>query len=127
MTGRGRRALVVEDDALSLELLSDILGSGGWSVTAVASGEEAVAAASRSPPDLVLLDIGLPGIDGRETMRRLRRLPETAGAAVVAVTAQAMAGDAERALAEGFDGYLTKPLDTRGLLRVLDAILTRRR
>jgi CheY-like chemotaxis protein len=126
VSGSARRVLVVEDDPMSRELLADILSASGWSVTPVESGEEALVAAASQELDLVLLDIGLPGIDGFETVRRLRSLPATRRVPIVAVTALAMTGDAERALAEGFDAYLTKPLDTRGLVRAVEAIVSRR-
>ncbi len=116
------RALVVEDDPLSAELVTDLLEAAGWLVRLAVSGEAAVAVAREEPADVVLLDIGLPGMDGHATMRALRAMPATAGATIIAVTAQAMRGDAERAIAEGFDGYVTKPVDTKRLVQAIEAI-----
>ncbi len=120
-----RTVLVVEDDPQSLELITDVLTDAGWRVRAAVSGEQAILEATAEPPDLILLDIGLPGIDGNATMRALRGDARTAGLPMVAVTAQAMTGDAERAIAAGFDGYLTKPIDVRGLPTEIEAILQR--
>jgi CheY-like chemotaxis protein len=119
--------LVVEDDALSAELIVEVLRLGGWSVRHERSGEAGVAAAQARVPRVVLLDLGLPGIDGFETMRLLRADARTADVVIVAVTAQAMTGDAERAIATGFDDYLTKPISTRSLLPRLEAALARRK
>jgi len=79
------------------------------------SGEQGVTLAREAPPDLVLMDLGLPGMDGTEALRLLRESPTTARIPVVAVTAYAMPADRERSRAAGFDGYLTKPLDVLAL------------
>lgn len=109
------KVLVVEDNALNLKLVRDVLEHAGYDVTAADTGEQGVAAAASEPPDLVLLDLQLPGIDGHETLRRLRDgvLPD--GVPVVAVTALAMAEDHDRARRAGFDGYLEKPISPRSL------------
>ncbi|HEU4337275.1 MAG TPA: response regulator [Nocardioides sp.] len=109
------KVLVVEDNALNLKLVRDVLEHAGYDVTAADTGERGVAAAASEPPDLVLLDLQLPGIDGHETLRRLRDgvLPD--GVPVVAVTALAMAEDHDRARRAGFDGYLEKPISPRSL------------
>jgi len=118
--------LVIEDDPLSAELIMELLRAAGWNVRLEATGEAGIQAARALVPALVLLDLGLPGIDGYETMRVLRADPRTAGIAIVAVTAQAMTGDAERAIAAGFNDYLTKPIDTRKLMLRLTSLLARR-
>ena len=109
------KVLVVEDNALNLKLVRDVLEHAGYDVAAATTGELGVASASTEPPDLVLLDLQLPGIDGHETLRRLRDgvLPD--GVPVVAVTALAMAEDRDRAQRAGFDGYLEKPISPRSL------------
>jgi two-component system cell cycle response regulator DivK len=107
--------LVVEDNDRNLKLVRDVLEHAGYRVLVATSGEDGVALAVEQPPDLVLLDLGLPGIDGHEALRRLRASPRTRSLPVVAVTAYAMAADRERALRAGFDGYLDKPLDVRAL------------
>lgn len=107
--------LVVEDNDRNLKLVRDVLEHAGFRVVAASSGETGVDLAVEQPPDLVLLDLGLPGIDGHEALRRLRASPRTRALPVVAVTAYAMAADRARALEAGFDGYLEKPLDVRSL------------
>jgi two-component system, cell cycle response regulator DivK len=111
----GATILVVEDNDRNLKLVRDVLEFAGFHVVVATSGEAGVDLAVEQPPDLVLLDLGLPGIDGHEALRRLRASPRTRSLPVVAVTAYAMAADRARALAAGFDGYLDKPLDVRSL------------
>ena len=105
--------LVVEDNERNLKLLRDVLEYAGYDVRAARTGEDGVALAVKEPPDLVLMDLQLPGIDGTEALRRLRKNPRTADIPVVAVTAQAMKQDRERALEAGFNGYVTKPISVR--------------
>jgi len=109
------RVLVIEDNALNLKLVRDVLEHAGYTVRSATSGELGLEAAAIEPPDLVLLDLQLPGIDGHETLRRLRHDGLHAGVPVVAVTALAMTEDRERAAAAGFDGYLEKPISPRAL------------
>lgn len=123
----GHRVLVVEDNKLNLKLIRDILVFQGYEVVEAHSGEEGVALARSSAPDLVLMDLQLPGMDGYETLRHLRADPGIGGLPVVAVTAFAMVDDRERALAAGFDGYLAKPLSIRTLPAQLAAIMTAER
>lgn len=109
------RILVIEDNALNLKLVRDVLEHAGHVVGSAATGELGVRAAATEPPDLVLLDLQLPGIDGHETLRRLREEVLADGVPVVAVTALAMEEDRERARRSGFDGYLEKPISPRAL------------
>ena len=112
--------LVVEDNERNLKLLRDLLEYEGYDVRVARTGEDAVTLAVKDPPDLVLMDLQLPGIDGIEALRRLRESPRTADIPVVAVTAQAMKQDRERAMEAGFDGYVEKPISVRafpGLVR----------
>lgn len=111
----GSRILVVEDNDLNLRLVRDVLQHAGYVVVEARTGEQGVALAQDDPPDLILMDLGLPGIDGTEALRELRSSPITASVPVVAVTAFAMAEDRQRTLSAGFDGYLTKPLGVRAL------------
>lgn len=122
----GTEVLVIEDDPLSAELIVELLRMAGLSVRLERSGEAGLEAALAHAPTVVLMDLGLPGIDGFETMRLLRADARTAHIVIVAVTAQAMSGDADRAIAAGFDEYLTKPISTRSLLPRLQAALARR-
>lgn len=103
--------LVVEDNARNMKLVCDVLRATGYRALEAATGERALELAAEHEPDLVLMDIQLPDIDGVETLRRLRADERTAVIPVLALTAQAMDGDRERFLAAGFDGYLSKPVD----------------
>ena len=93
-----------------MQILTDYLGAQGYGVIAAADGFLALELAQESPPDLILMDIQLPGMDGFETIRRLRGLPGLVSTPIIAITALAMSGDPERCLAAGANGYLSKPL-----------------
>jgi len=112
----GERILVVEDNEKNMKLFRDVLGATGYRTVEATTGGEAVLLATEQAPDLVLMDIQMPGVDGVEALRRLRADERTAAIPVLAVTAQAMQGDRERFLAEGFDGYLSKPVNVRELI-----------
>lgn len=114
--------LVVDDNALNCRLLAILLERAGHRVVTVRSGEAALERLSAEPFDLVLMDMQMPGLDGLETTRRIRALPDPARAAtpVVAVTANAMAGDERRCRESGMDGYLTKPVDGATLLATVE-------
>ena len=119
----GARILVVEDNPLNLKLVRDVLGAAGYDVVSATSGEDGLRMATEHPPDLVLMDLQLPGIDGAETMRRLRDGPLADYVPVIAVTAFAMAGDQADAARAGFDGYLEKPISVRGLVGEVQGFL----
>jgi CheY-like chemotaxis protein len=121
-----RRILVVEDNPLNLKLVRDVLTASGYEVIAAVTGEEGVGVAEKSRPDLILMDIQLPGIDGYEALRQLRSVPELADVPVIAVTAFAMSEDRERATREGFDGYLGKPITVSALPSQVAEFLNRR-
>jgi two-component system, cell cycle response regulator DivK len=110
-----RRILVVEDNPLNLKLVRDVLGFAGYDVVEATSGEEGLRMAEKDPPDLVLMDLQLPGIDGTETLHRLRQGAQGRAVPVIAVTAFAMPEDRVRAAAAGFDGYIEKPISVREL------------
>jgi CheY-like chemotaxis protein len=103
--------LVVDDNPASRELLHDALSGTTCRVVEADSGRAGVAKIHELYPDLILMDIQMPGMDGYAALREIRRDPETAALPVVAITAYAQRGDRERTLAAGFDGYLSKPLD----------------
>jgi two-component system, cell cycle response regulator DivK len=107
--------LVVEDNERNLKLVRDVLQFAGYDVVEARSGEQGVALANECSPDLVLMDIQLPHMDGAEALQRLRESPETRTIPVVALTAFAMREDREQALRAGFDGYLEKPISVRDL------------
>ena len=105
--------LVVEDNDRNLKLLRDVLEYAGYEVRTARTAEDGITLAVGDPPDLVLMDLQLPGIDGIEALHRLRGSQRTAGIPVVAVTAQAMKEDRERVLQAGFNGYVEKPISVR--------------
>jgi len=107
----GQLVLVVEDNEKNMKLFRDVLQAKGYRTLEATSGEQALALAAEHGPDLILMDIQLPGMDGRAALRRIREQEQTAGTAIVALTAQAMLGDREAFLADGFDGYISKPID----------------
>jgi two-component system, cell cycle response regulator DivK len=107
----GERVLVVEDNEKNMKLFRDVLLATGYRTLEAATGGQAVELAAEHAPDLVLMDIQLPDIDGVEALTRLREDERTASIPVLALTAQAMHGDQERFLAAGFDGYISKPVN----------------
>ena len=110
------RILIVDDDRYNRQLLQDLLVHGGFDVTLAQNADEAWQALAQGLPDLVLMDIRLGGGSGEALMRRIRTRPDGQRLVILAVTASAMAGDRERLLAAGFDGYYSKPLELRRLL-----------
>ena len=112
----GERILLVEDNAMNMKLLRDVLVVTGYRTLEATTGAEAVELAAAHEPDLVLMDIQLPDIDGVQALHRLRADDRTAAIPVLAVTAQAMQGDRQEFLAAGFDGYVSKPVNVRELL-----------
>ena len=107
----GERILVVEDNEKNMKLFRDVLAATGYRTLEATTGGEAVDLSTHRTPDLVLMDIQLPDMDGVAALTRLRADGRTASIPVLALTAQAMHGDRERFLAAGFDGYLSKPVD----------------
>ena len=107
----GAQILVVEDNGKNMKLFRDVLLAKGYRTLEATTGEAAVALAVEHSPDLVLMDIQLPDIDGVAALGRLRADGRTASLPVLALTAQAMEGDRERFLAAGFDGYVSKPVN----------------
>jgi CheY-like chemotaxis protein/pyrroloquinoline quinone (PQQ) biosynthesis protein C len=106
-----KRILVVDDNATNLKLFTFLLASPAHDVRTATNAREALAVLEAFLPDLILMDIQLPDIDGLELTRQLRRSPRTCDTTIVAVTAYAMKGDAERARAAGVDGYISKPIE----------------
>ena len=119
------RILVAEDNAVNRELLRELLEARGYSVSEACDGQEALHVIEQSLPELLLLDIGMPVLDGFAVIRKIRENPRLAPLPVVAVTAYAMRGDREKILASGFDGYLSKPLNPSSLTQELDRLLTK--
>jgi CheY-like chemotaxis protein len=118
--------LVVDDNPINLKLVSDLLAFEGYRVLKAEDGEQAAASVEAEPPDLILLDVDLPGIDGLTLTKRLKSDVRTGGIIIVALTAFAMKADRQRAMAAGCDAYVTKPIDTRGLPGQVAQLLQRR-
>lgn len=121
------KILVVDDDARNLRLAVAALEQAGHDVLRAGSAVEGIEAAFAHVPDLVLMDVQMPDVDGIAALRRLRADLRTAALKVVALTALAMKGDAERLLAEGFDGYLEKPIRYKEFLASVAALMEGRK
>jgi two-component system cell cycle response regulator DivK len=120
----GHRILVVEDNPLNLKLVRDVLTASGYEVVEAQTGEDGVSLAADCAPDLVLMDLQLPGIDGYEALRLIREDPRVGEVPIVALTAFAMREDRERTARAGFDGYLSKPISVRDLPAQVGDFLT---
>ena len=117
------RILYVEDNEDNIYMLRRRLERKGIEVIVAQDGEQGIAAAARERPDLILMDLSLPVIDGWEAARRLKSSPETAAIPIIALSAHAMTGDRERALAAGCEDYDTKPVDLASLMAKIAALL----
>jgi two-component system, cell cycle response regulator DivK len=111
-----KRILVVEDQQDNRRILRDLLGNAGYELIEAESGEEALTAVEAQRPDLILMDIQLPVMDGYEATRRIRSNPELKSIPIIAVTSYALSGDEAKALAAGCTAYITKPFSPRALL-----------
>jgi CheY-like chemotaxis protein len=120
------RLLLIEDNELNRDALGRLLARHGHTVLAARDGAEGVELALQAQPDLILMDLGLPLIDGHEATRMLRATPATAGIPVIALTAHAMDSDREQALAAGCDAFETKPVVLPRLLALIERLLSRR-
>jgi len=116
--------LIAEDNAVNRELLRELLEMRGHTVTEACDGEEALRMLEQTQPDLLLLDIGMPLLDGFGVVQQIRENPRFGSLPVVAVTAYAMQGDREKILSSKFDGYLSKPVNARSLGEELDRLLS---
>ena len=120
------RILIVEDNELSRDMLSRRLTKRGYEVATAADGEEGVAKASTDEPDLILMDLAMPVLDGWEATRRIKAADRTAAIPVIGLSAHAMADDADRARGVGCDDFDTKPVELPRLLSKIEALLARR-
>ena len=111
-----KRILVVEDTEDNRQIIRDLLSSVGYELIEAVDGAEGVVVAQRERPDLILMDIQLPEIDGYEATRRIRAIPELARTPIIAVTSYALSGDEAKTRAAGCDGYVAKPFSPRQLL-----------
>jgi two-component system cell cycle response regulator DivK len=123
----GEHILIVEDNPKNLKLLRDVLQFRGYVISAAETGEAGVALAQAEPPALILMDIQLPGMDGREAAQVLKADANTRHIPIIALTAFAMKGDRERLLAEGFDGYISKPINIKDISQVVAQYLSGQR
>lgn len=115
--------LIVEDDHSNMRLLEMILKSKGYSLLKATDGEEALRTAIQERPDLIIMDIQLPKMNGMAVTKKLRELPEFRHTPIIAITAFAMKGDRERVIEAGCDDYLPKPINTRELPEIIAAML----
>ncbi|MES2973616.1 MAG: response regulator [Pseudomonadota bacterium] len=120
------RILIIEDNVANMKLASLLLHNAGHSVLRAVDAESGLTLAQSALPDLILMDLQLPGIDGLAATALLKRTPATSGIPVVALTALAMKEDQEKARAAGCDAYISKPLRYRELYAVMDDLLARR-
>ncbi len=116
------KILLVEDNEMNRDMLSRRLSRRNHQIVLAVTGGEAIAAAGTEMPDLILMDLGLPEIDGWEAIRRLKAAPATAGIPIIALTAHAMAGEREKAFQAGADDYDTKPVEFARLLEKIEAL-----
>ncbi|HAS53025.1 MAG TPA: response regulator [Nitrospiraceae bacterium] len=121
-----KKVLIVEDNKDNLRLITYALQRAGYEVVPAETGEDGVLAAGQETPDFIIMDINLPGMDGIETTRRIREMQSTAEVPIIAITSYAMAGDRERILDAGCDGYLEKPIDPIRIVAQIEQMLTRR-
>lgn len=119
----GEKILVVEDNQMNLELASDLLEAHGYRVVPAKGGREALEVAQREQPDLILMDLQLPEMDGLEATRLLKQGESTKHIIVVALTAHAMLGDEEKTREAGCSGYIPKPINTREFAGVIAGFL----
>jgi CheY-like chemotaxis protein len=119
------KILIVEDNEMNRDMLSRRLIRRGYQIVMAVDGAEGIAAAQAENPDLVLMDMSLPVVDGWEAARRLKAEPLTRAIPIIGLTAHAMAGDREKAIGAGCDDYDTKPVELPRLLQKIDALLAR--
>ena len=118
-----KRILVVEDNEKNMYLIGFILRNNGFEVIEARTGEEGIELANKEKPDLILMDIQLPGIDGLETTRRIRESEADGKVPIVALTSYAMTGDREKALNAGCTGYLEKPINPETFMDSIEKYL----
>ncbi len=120
MADEKKKVLVVEDNLMSKTLVKDILILNGYDVVEAERGSEALKLVSTETPDLILMDINMPGMDGITAARLIKSSDESKDIPVVALTASALKGDGEEMLKQGFDGYIAKPIDAKILIEVVE-------
>jgi CheY-like chemotaxis protein len=104
------RVLLVEDNPANLALMKYLLQASGYTILTATNGREGVVVAQRESPDVILMDLQMPNMNGYEAVRQVKEVPALRGVPIIAVTAFAMVGDRDKILARGFDGYIAKPI-----------------
>ena len=122
-----KRVLLIEDQPLNMKLMRVLLDIDGYEVLEAVDAESGLAIARCEQPDLILMDVQLPGIDGLTATRMISEDPLLKHIHVIAVTSRAMSGDREKAMAAGCTGYMTKPIDTRTFTREISRVLQKTR
>jgi two-component system cell cycle response regulator len=120
-----KKVLIAEDNAVNRELLRELLEIRGYAVMEACNGEEALDQIAKTLPDILLLDLSMPVLDGFGTIQMIRKDPSFRSLPVLAVTAYAMQGDKEKILTSGFDGYLSKPINPTALQQELERVLNK--
>jgi two-component system cell cycle response regulator DivK len=119
-----KRILIIEDQEDNRQIMHDLLSANGYELIEATTGEEGLSLAERERPDLILMDIQLPGMDGYEVTRRIKVKPALNHIPIIAVTSYALSGDDQKAFAAGCDGYVTKPVSPRVLLAKIKEYLS---
>jgi len=120
------KVLIAEDNGVNRELLRELLEARGYAVLEACDGQQALHMIEQTQPDILLLDIGMPVLDGFAVVRKIRENPRLATLPVLAITAYAMQGDQEKIMKSGFNGYLSKPVNARSLAEELERLLRKR-
>lgn len=120
------KILIVEDNEINMKLIRTILRSRGYLLVEARDGEEALQSIVIERPDLILMDIQLPKIDGLEATRRIRAMEDLKDTQIIALTAHAMEGDKEKILDAGCDGYIAKPINTRTFISEIEGIMKKK-
>ena len=120
---QGQTILIIEDNEMNMELVADYLEIRGFSILKASDAETGIGLAQKERPDLILMDIGLPGIDGLQATQRLKEDPNTQSIPIVILTASAMGSDAAKAELAGADGFVTKPVNVNRLVDMLRSVL----
>ena len=123
MVNEKKKILVVEDNLMSKTLVKDILIINGYDVVEAERGAEAIKLASTHNPDLILMDINMPGMDGITAARLIKSNEQSKDIPVLALTASAMKGDDEKIIKQGFNGYIAKPIDAKALIAMIEESL----
>lgn len=118
-----KKILIVEDNEINLKLIRTVLKAKGFQLAEARDGEEALKIVDVERPDIILMDIHIPKIDGLEVTRRLREMESHKGKPIIALTAHAMEGDKKKFIEAGCDGYIAKPINTRTFVDKIEAIL----